>query len=201
MSLNVKQSSNPKVDSFLDRTERWSDELALLRRMALDCELVEELKWGKPCYTSQQNNIVILQGFKDFCAILFPKGALLKDPRSVLEKPGENTQSARRIPFTKAEDIADMEAVIKAYIHEAVEVENAGLKVDFKTMEDYVIPEELQAKLDEIPAFKEAFNALTPGRQRGYLLHFSEPKQSKTRASRVARHMQQIMDGKGLNDR
>ncbi|MDG9667737.1 YdeI/OmpD-associated family protein [Hahella sp. CR1] len=201
MSLNVKQSSNPKVDSFLDRTERWSDELALLRRMALDCELVEELKWGKPCYTLQQNNIVILQGFKDFCAILFPKGALLKDPRSVLEKPGENTQSARRIPFTKAEDIADMEAVIKAYIHEAVEVERAGLKVDFKTMEDYVIPEELQAKLDEIPAFKEAFNALTPGRQRGYLLHFSEPKQSKTRASRVARHMQQIMDGKGLNDR
>ncbi|WP_431685786.1 YdeI/OmpD-associated family protein [Hahella sp. NBU794] len=201
MSLNVKQSSNPKVDSFLDRTERWSDELALLRRMALDCELVEELKWGKPCYTSQQNNIVILQGFKDFCAILFPKGALLKDPRSVLEKPGENTQSARRIPFTKAEDIADMEAVIKAYIHEAVEVENAGLKVDFKTMEDYAIPEELQAKLDEIPAFKEAFNALTPGRQRGYLLHFSSPKQSKTRASRVARHMQQIMDGKGLNDR
>ncbi|AZZ92876.1 hypothetical protein EUZ85_19955 [Hahella sp. KA22] len=201
MSLNVKQSSNPKVDSFLDRAGRWSEELALLRRMALDCELVEELKWGKPCYTSQQNNIVILQGFKDFCALLFPKGALLKDPGSVLEKPGENTQSARRIPFTKAQDIAAMEAVIKAYIQEAVEVENAGLKVDFKTTEDYAIPEELQEKLDEIPAFKDAFNALTPGRRRGYLLHFSAPKQSKTRASRVAKHMPQIMNGKGLNDR
>ncbi|ABC29709.1 uncharacterized protein conserved in bacteria [Hahella chejuensis KCTC 2396] len=201
MSLNVKQSGNPKVDSFLDRAGRWSEELALLRRMALDCELVEELKWGKPCYTSQQNNIVILQGFNDFCALLFPKGALLKDPESILEKPGENTQSARRIPFTTVQDIADKEAVIKAYIKEAVEVEDAGLKVDFKTTEDYAIPEELQEKLDEIPAFKDAFNALTPGRQRGYLLHFSAPKQSKTRASRVARHMQQIMDGKGLNDR
>ncbi|WLQ16700.1 YdeI/OmpD-associated family protein [Hahella aquimaris] len=201
MSFNVKQSSNPKVDGFLDSAGRWSEELTLLRRMALDCELVEELKWGKPCYTSQQNNIVILQGFKDFCALLFPKGALLKDPQSVLEKPGENTQSARRIPFANAQDIADMEAVIKAYIHEAVEVENAGLKVDFKTTEAFNIPEELQEKLDEIPAFRDAFNALTPGRQRGYLLHFSAPKQSKTRASRVARHMQQIMDGKGLNDR
>ena len=161
--------------------------------------LTEELKCGKPCYSFQNSNIVILQGFKEFCALLFAKGALLSDPKSILEKPGENTQAARRIPFTSVREIVEMEPVLKASINEAIEVENAGLQVTYKKNPE-PIPEELQKKLDESPAFKTAFAALTPGRQRGYILYFSAAKQSKTRESRVEKWRQQILKGKGLND-
>ena len=191
---------NPKVDGYLRKAKKWQEEFKKLRRIILDCGLTEELKWGKPCYTFQKSNIVIIQGFKESCALLFCKGALLNDANGILEKPGENTQAARRIPFTTVREIVEMDPVLKAYIHEAIEAEKAGLKVDFKKNPE-PIPEELQNKLDEIPALKTAFDALTPGRQRGYILYFSAPKQSKTRESRVEKCMQQILNGKGLNDR
>ncbi len=165
----------------------------------LDCGLAEELKWGKPCYTFQETNIVIIQGFKETCALLFCKGALLKDANGILKKPGENTQAARRIPFTNVREIVEMEPILKAYIHEAIGVEEAGLEVNFKKNPEPV-PEELQNRLDEIPALKAAFDALTPGRQRAYILYFSAPKQSQTRASRVEKYRRQILKGKGLND-
>jgi uncharacterized protein YdeI (YjbR/CyaY-like superfamily) len=190
---------NPKVDEYLRKAKKWQEEFEKLRRIILDCELTEELKWGKPCYTFQKSNIVIIQGFKEFCALLFAKGALLNDPNGILEKPGENTQAARRIPFTNVREIVEMESILKAYIREAIEAEKAGLKVSLKKNPE-PIPEELQNKLDEIPALKAAFDALTPGRQRGYILYFSAPKQSKTRESRVGKCMQQILNGKGLND-
>jgi uncharacterized protein YdeI (YjbR/CyaY-like superfamily) len=190
---------NPKVDVYLSRSKKWQEEFEKLRMIILDCQLTEELKWGKPCYTFQESNIVIIQGFKEFCALLFCKGALLNDANGILEKPGENTQAARRVPFTNVREIVEMESVLKAYIHEAIEGEKAGLKVDFKKNPE-PIPEEFQNKLAEIPALKAAFDALTPGRQRGYILYFSAPKQSKTRESRVEKRMQQILDGKGLND-
>jgi uncharacterized protein YdeI (YjbR/CyaY-like superfamily) len=191
---------NPKVDVYLSKAKRWQEELEKLRMIILDCQLTEELKWGKPCYTFQKSNIVIIQGFKEFCALLFAKGALLNDPNSILEKPGENTQAARRIPFTNIREIVEMEPILKAYINEAIEVEKAGLEVSYKKTSDFTFPEEFQNKLDEIPALKTAFDALTPGRQRGYLLYFSAPKQEKTRESRVEKCMQQILNGKGLND-
>src|SRR6266581_4718770 len=190
---------NPKVDQYLRRAKKWQKEMEKLRRISLACGLTEELKWGKTCYTFQKSNIVIIQGFKEFCALLFCKGALLNDPNSILEKPGENTQAARRIPFTNVREIVEMEPILKAYINEAIEAKKAGLKVDFKKNPE-PIPEELQNKLDEIPALKAAFDALTPGRQRGYILYFSGAKQSKTRASRVKKCMPQILKGKGLND-
>ncbi|MEY2601105.1 MAG: hypothetical protein QOJ36_424 [Verrucomicrobiota bacterium] len=190
---------NPKVDVYLSRAKKWQEEFEKLRMIILDCQLTEELKWGKPCYTFQESNIVIIQGFKEFCALLFCKGALLNDANGILEKPGENTQAARRVPFTNVREIVEMESVLKAYIHEAIEAEKAGLKVDFEKNPE-PIPEEFQNKLAEIPALKAAFDALTPGRQRGYILYFSAPKQSKTRESRVEKRMQQILDGKGLND-
>ncbi|OZG70162.1 hypothetical protein BTA51_27185 [Hahella sp. CCB-MM4] len=193
-------SMNPKVDAYLRKAKNWQQEFDRLRTIILDCQLDEDLKWGKPCYTFQDSNVLIVQGFKDFCALLFTKGALLKDSNSLLEKPGENTQAARRIPFTSVEQIAELEPLLKNYINEAVEVEKSGLKVEYKKTEDFVIPEEFQNKLDEMPALKSAFDDLTPGRQRAYLLHFSAPKQSKTRDSRVEKCMQQILDGKGLND-
>jgi uncharacterized protein YdeI (YjbR/CyaY-like superfamily) len=186
---------NPKVDGYLRKVKKWQEEMQKLRRITLDCGLTEELKWGKPCYTFQNSNIVIIQGFKEFCALLFCKGALLKDPNGVLKKFG--WQAARRIPFTNIGEIVEVEPLLKAYIHEAKE--KAGLKVEFKKNPEPV-PEELQNKLDEIPALKTAFDALTPGRQRGYILYFSAPKQSKTRESRVEKCMQQILRGKGLND-
>ena len=192
--------TNPKVDVFLSKAKKWQEELETLRRIILDCQLTEELKWGKPCYTFQKSNIVILQGFKEFCALLFAKGALLNDPNSILEKPGENTQAARQIRFTNVQEIVEMETILKAYIYEAIEAEKAGLKVDFKETADFIIPEEFQKKLDEIPALKTAFDALTPGRQRAYIRYFSGPKQSKTRTSRVEKCTQQILNGKGLND-
>jgi len=188
---------NPKVDGYLRRAKKWQQEMKKLRRISLDCGLTEELKWGKPCYTFQKSNIVIIQGFKEFCALLFTKGALLKDPKGILKKFG--WQAPRRIPFTNVREIVEMEPVLKAYIREAMEVEKAGLKVTLRKNPE-PIPEELQNKLDESPALKAAFEALTPGRQRGYILYFSRAKQSKTRESRVEKCMRQILNGKGLND-
>jgi uncharacterized protein YdeI (YjbR/CyaY-like superfamily) len=192
---------NPKVDLFLSNAQQWREEFEKLRTIILDCGLTEELKWGVPCYTFEKSNIVLIHGFKEYCAILFVKGALLKDAEGILITQTENTQAARQIRFTSVREIVEMEPILKAYIYEAIEVEKAGLKVDFKKTSEYTIPEEFQSKLDEIPALKTAFEALTPGRQRAYLLYFSQPKQSKTRVSRVERYMQQILDGKGLNDR
>jgi uncharacterized protein YdeI (YjbR/CyaY-like superfamily) len=188
---------NPKVDGYLKKAKKWQEEMTKLRRISLDSGLTEELKWGKPCYTFQTSNIVIIQGFKEFCALLFCKGALLKDPNGILKKFG--WQAARRIPFSNVREIVEMEPILKVYIHEAIEAEKAGLKVDYKKNPE-PIPEELQNKLDEIPALKTAFDALTPGRQKGYILYFSGAKQSKTRASRVKKCMPQILKGKGLNE-
>ncbi len=188
-------STNPKVDGYLRRVKKWQEEMKKLRRISLDCGLTEELKWGKPCYTFQKSNIVIIQGFKEFCALLFFKGALLKDPNGILKQFG--WQAARRIPFTDVREIVEMESILKAYIYEAKE--KAGLKVNYKKNPE-PIPEEFQNKLDEVPALKTAFEALTPGRQRGYILYFSAAKQSKTRESRVEKCMRQILIGKGLND-
>jgi len=191
---------NPKVDAYLSKTKKWQEEFEKLRRIILDCGLTEELKWGNPCYTFQKSNIVLIHGFKEYCALLFFKGALLNDPKGILISQTENTQATRQIRFTNVREIIEMEAILKAYVSEAIEVEKAGLKVDFKKTTEYAIPEEFQTKLDEIPALKTAFDALTPGRQRAYILHFSAPKQSKTRESRVEKYMQQILNGKGLND-
>src|SRR6266480_1344068 len=188
---------NPKVDFFFSKAEKWREEFEKLRRILLGCRLTEELKWSKPCYTFQKSNIVIIQGFKDFCALLFCKGALLNDPKGILKKFG--WQAARRIPFTNVREIVEMEPSLKAYIYEAIEVEKAGLKVNFKQNPEPV-PEEFQNKLGESPALKTAFEALTPGRQRGYILYFSGAKQSKTRESRVEKCMRRILNGKGLND-
>jgi len=188
---------NPKVDGFLTKAKKWQEEMKQLRRITLGCGLTEELKWGKPCYTFQTSNIVIIQGFKEFCALMFCKGALLKDTNGILKKFG--WQAARRIPFSNVREIVEMEPILKAHIHEAIEAEKAGLKVRLKKKPE-PIPEELQDKLNEIPALKTAFDGLTPGRQRGYILYFSGAKQSKTRASRVKKCMPQILKGKGLND-
>jgi uncharacterized protein YdeI (YjbR/CyaY-like superfamily) len=187
------------VDAFLSEARQWREETEQLRRIILGCGLTEELKWGKPCYTFQESNVVIIQGFKEYCALMFCQGALLKDPRGMLKKPGENTQAARQIRFTHAREIVGMEPVLKAYIHEAIAAEKAGLKVNFKKNPEPV-PKELQNRLDETPALKTAFAALTPGRQRAYILYFSAPKQSKTRDSRIEKYRQQILRGKGLND-
>jgi uncharacterized protein YdeI (YjbR/CyaY-like superfamily) len=196
----TKNRMNPKVDEYIRKAKKWQEEMAKLRRIGLDCGLTEELKWGKPCYTFQTSNIVIIQGFKEFCALLFFKGALLKDAKGILIQQTENVQAARQIRFTNGREIVKLEPILKAYIKEAIEVEKAGLKVNYKKTSDFKIPEELQNKLDEIPALKTAFDALTPGRQRGYILYFSAAKQSKTRASRVEKCMRQILNGKGLND-
>ena len=190
---------NPKVDGYLRKAKKWQEEMEKLRKIILDCGLTEELKWGHPCYTFQKSNIVLIHGFKEYCALLFFKGALLKDANGILIQQTENVQAGRQIRFTNVREIVELEAILKAYIHEAIEVEKAGLKVNFKKNPE-PIPEELQKKLDEIPALKTAFDALTPGRQRGYILYFSAPKQSKTRESRVEKCMQQILKGKGLND-
>jgi uncharacterized protein YdeI (YjbR/CyaY-like superfamily) len=198
--MNAKeQKRNPKVDAYVSRAKKWQKEFEKLRMIILGCPLTEELKWGKPCYTFQNSNVVILQGFKEFCALLFAKGALLKDPNGLLEKPGESTQAARRIPFTNVREIVKWESVLKAYINEAIAAQKAGLEVEFKKNPEPV-PEELQNRLEESPAFKTAFEALTPGRQRGYILYVSAAKQSKTRESRIEKWRQQILKGKGLND-
>jgi uncharacterized protein YdeI (YjbR/CyaY-like superfamily) len=191
---------NPKVDVYLSKAKKWQEEFEKLRMIILDCQLNEELKWGKPCYTFQKSNIVIIQGFKEYCALMFFKGALLSDANGILFKMGENTQAGRQIRFTNVREIVKMVTVLKAYINEAIEVEKAGLKVNFKKTTEFIIPEEFQNKLNEIPALKTAFNALTPGRQRAYIFYFAAPKQSKTRESRVEKCRQQILNGKGLND-
>ncbi|MEJ8547327.1 YdeI/OmpD-associated family protein [Brevibacillus borstelensis] len=191
---------NPKVDEFLSKAKKWKEEYEKLRNIVLDCELTEEFKWMHPCYTFEKKNIVLIHGFKEYCALLFHKGALLQDAHGILIQQTENVQAARQIRFTNVQEIVEMEPILKAYIYEAIEVEKAGLEVNFKKSSEFVIPEELQNKFDEIPALKTAFEALTPGRQRAYILYFSEPKQSKTRESRVEKCMQQILNGKGLHD-
>ncbi len=191
---------NPKVDVFLSKAKKWRKEFEKLRMIILDCPLTEELKWGVPCYTFQKKNVVLIHGFKEYCSILFVKGALLNDANGVLIQQTENVQAARQIRFTNVREIARMEPILKAYIHEAIEIEKAGLKVNFKKTSEFIVPEEFQNKLDGIPALKTAFDALTSGRQRAYIFYFSQPKQSKTRASRVQKCMRQILDGKGLND-
>lgn len=191
---------NPKVDEFIHKEKKWQEEIEKLRMINLDCDLTEELKWRLPCYTFQGRNIAIIQNFKDYCALMFFKGALLKDPNGVLVKPGENSQAQRQIRFTKVGEIVEMESILKDYIQEAIKVEQEGLEVKLKKTTDFTIPEELQTKFDEVSGLKTAFEALTPGRQRAYILHFSGAKQSKTRESRVEKYIEQILNGKGLND-
>lgn len=191
---------NPKVDEFMSKAQKWQEEFERLRGILLDCGLTEELKWGVPCYTFGKRNIVLIHGFKEYCALLFHKGALLKDPVGILVQQTENVQAARQIRFTNVEEIDEMENILKAYIQEAIEVEKAGLQVVLKKTAEFNMPEEFQKKLDENPDLKNAFESLTPGRQRGYLLYFSGAKQSKTREARIEKYMRHILDGKGLND-
>jgi uncharacterized protein YdeI (YjbR/CyaY-like superfamily) len=191
---------NPKVDEFLRKAKKWREEFEKLRAICLDCGLTEELKWGKPCYMYQGSNIVLIHGFKEYCALLFFKGAVLKDPNGILIQQTENVQAARQIRFTNVREIVEMEPILKACIREAIEVEKAGLEVSYKKTSEFVIPEEFQNRLNQVPALKKAFDALTPGRQRGYILYFSAAKQSKTREARVEKCVQQILHGKGLND-
>ena len=191
---------NPKVDFFFSKAKQWQDEYKKLRMIILDCGLTEEYKWMHPCYTFQGNNIVLIHGFKEYCAILFVKGALLKDADGILIQQTKNVQAARQVRFTNVREIVEMEPILKTYIYEAIEVEKAGQKVNFKKTAEFIIPEEFQNKLDEIPALKTTFDELTPGRQRAYILYFSAPKQPKTRESRIEKYMPQILNGKGLND-
>jgi uncharacterized protein YdeI (YjbR/CyaY-like superfamily) len=191
---------NPKVDAFIARETRWRAEFEKLREIVLGCGLTEELKWGVPCYTVDGKNVVLIHGFKEYCAILFVKGALLSDPLHILIQQTEQVQSARQARFTELEQIEELEPALAGYINEAAEVEKAGLKVELKPHSEYALPDELQRKLDEVPELKTAFEALTPGRQRAYILYFSAPKQAKTRESRVEKCVPQILEGKGLND-
>lgn len=191
---------NRKVDGFLKKAKKWKEEFEALRNIVLDCELTEDIKWMHPCYMFENKNIVLIHGFKEYCALLFHKGALLKDPHMILIQQTENVQAARQIRFTNVQEIIEMETILKEYINEAIEVEKAGLKVNYKKKTEFSIPEELQNKFDEIPALKTAFEALTPGRQRAYIRYFAEAKQSKTRVSRIEKYTQKILDGKGLND-
>lgn len=195
----VNEERNPKVDEYLIKT-KWEKELTKLRQIILESPLTEEFKWGKPCYTIQKNNVVLIHDFKEYCAILFIKGSLLKDPEGILITQTENVQAGRQIRFSNIGEIERLEPVLKAYINEAIEIEKSGLQVEFKKTTEYEVPEEFQKKLDENPALKAAFEALTPGRQRGYLLYFSAAKQSKTREARVEKYIPQILEGKGLDD-
>ena len=191
---------NPKTDFFFSKPTKWQDEFRKLRKIILGCGLTEELKWGKPCYTFQQSNVVLIHGFKEYCALLFMKGALLKDAKGILIQQTENVQAARQIRFTNGREIAKIEPVLRAYIKEAIEVEKAGLKMSYKKTSEFRVPDEFQNKLDANPVLRTAFDALTPGRQRGYILYFSGAKQSKTRESRVEKCIPQILKGKGLDD-
>jgi uncharacterized protein YdeI (YjbR/CyaY-like superfamily) len=193
-------STNPKVDFYFNKAKQWQQEFEKLRMLMLDCGLTEELKWGCPCYRFEKGNIVLIHGFKEYCALLFFKGALLNDANGILIQQTENVQAARQIRFTSVRQIVKMKPIVKAYIYEAIEVEKAGLKVNLKKTTEFKLPEEFKNKLTEVPALKTAFNKLTPGRQRAYILHFSAPKQSKTRESRIEKCTQQILNGKGLND-
>jgi len=191
---------NPKVDVFLRKAKQWREEFTKLRMLVLDCGVTEEMKWGVPCYTFQKKNVVIIHGFKDYCALLFFKGALLQDPKGILIQQTATVQAARQIRFTSVGEIVKLRTILKAYIKEAIEVEKAGLKVNFKKTSEFTIPEEFQKKLNEARGLKTAFKALTQGRQRAYLLYFSSAKQSKTRESRVEKCIPQILAGKGLDD-
>jgi uncharacterized protein YdeI (YjbR/CyaY-like superfamily) len=191
---------NPKVEFYFQKAKKWQQELEKLRMIVLECQLTEELKWGVPCYTFQKSNIVLIHEFKEYCALLFFKGALLKDANGVLIQQTKNVQAARQIRFTNVREIVKMKPILKAYIYEAIEVEKAGLKVNLRKVKEFIIPEEFQKKFDEIPTLKAAFDALTPGRQRAYILYFSAAKQSKTRESRVEKVVPQILNGRGLDD-
>lgn len=191
---------NPKVDRFLRETDKCGKEFRKLRAVIRACGLTEELKWGVPCYTEQNKNVVVMHGFKKYCALLFFKGVLMRDPEGILIQQTKNVQAARQIRFTNVREVTGMETILKAYISEAVEVERAGLKVRLKPTSEYRIPREFRRRLAEVPGLKRAFRALTPGRQRGYIFYFSQPKRSKTRAGRVEKSVRRILDGKGLND-
>ena len=193
-------NGNPKVDFFFSKAQKWQEEFKKLRTIVLACGLTEELKWGKPCYTFEKSNVVLIHGFKEYCALLFIKGALLKDAKDILIQQTRNVQAARQIRFTNIREIAKLEPVLKAYIKEAIEIEKAGLEVKLKKTSEFKVPDELQIELDAMPVLRTAFDALTPGRQRGYVLYFSGAKQSKTRESRVEKWIPQILKGKGLND-
>ena len=194
------EKTNPKVDFFFTRTKKWHEEFQKLRMIILGCGLTEELKWGCPCYTFEKRNIVLMHGFKEYCALLFFKGALLNDPEGILIQQTPNVQAARQIRFTDVRDIVKMKTILKAYVREAIEVEKAGLKVKLRKTGELTIPEEFQNKLNQNPDLKRAFKALTPGRQRAYILYFSSPRQSKTRESRVEKYVKRILNGKGLDD-
>jgi uncharacterized protein YdeI (YjbR/CyaY-like superfamily) len=196
----TETAPNPRVSAYLNKVEKWRDEYYRLRAIVLDCQLTEELKWGNPCYTLDDKNIVLMHGFNEYCALLFFKGALLKDANGLLIRQTENVQAGRQIRFTSVREIDEMEPILKAYIHEAIAVEKAGLKVPKKTTAEFALPEELRSKLEELPALKAAFEALTPGRQRAYILYFSAAKQSKTREARIEKSTPRILDGKGLDD-
>lgn len=191
---------NPKVDFFFDKAGKWQEAYEQLRMLVLECGLTEELKWGVPCYTFQKGNVVLIHGFKEYCAILFPKGALLKDTDGILIQQTDNVQAARQVRFTHVGEIIELKQVLKTYIFQAIEVERTGLKVEMKKTSEFAVSEEFQAKLDENPVLEKAFKALTPGRQRAYLLHFSQPKQAKTREARIEKCMEAILNGLGLND-
>ncbi len=191
---------NPQVDWYFNNEKKWHEEISQLRKIMLDCPLTEELKWGVPCYTFQKNNIVLIHTFKAYCAILFHKGVLLKDPEGILIQQTENVQSARQVRFTNLQEILVVEPILKAYVNEAIEVEKSGVKVPFKKATEFAVADEFQTKLEENPELNTAFYALTPGRQRAYLLHFGAPKQSKTREARVEKCVEQILSGKGLNE-
>ena len=193
-------SMNPKVNWFFKKDTKWQEAYERLRMIVLDCGLTEELKWGHPCYTLEGNNVVLIHGFKDYCALLFHKGALLKDPRKILIQQTENVQAARQIRFKHVDQIVDMESTLKSYVKDAIKIEKAGVKVPLKKTSEFKMPIEFKNVLEATPALKKAFYALTPGRQRGYLLHFSSAKQSKTREARIEKCMPQILKGKGLED-
>lgn len=197
----LKGERNIKIDPYFNKLKNWKEEFELLREIVLDCGLTEEFKWMHPCYTLDGKNIVLIHGFKEYCALLFHKGALLKDPHGILIQQTENVQAARQLRFTNAQTIQGMQLIIQDYIEEAVQIEKAGLQVELKKHDEYTLPEELANKFVEIPDLKTAFEGLTPGRQRAYIMHFSSPKQSKTRESRVEKYIPHILDGKGLNDK
>jgi uncharacterized protein YdeI (YjbR/CyaY-like superfamily) len=191
---------NPKVDFYFKKANKWQQELNKLRQIILDCHLTEELKWGVPCYTYNDSNVILIHDFKDYCAVLFPKGALLKDPKKILIQQTKNVQAARQVRFTSMADVEKLETVLKDYIYKAVEIEEAGLKVELKKTEDYEMPEELQQALAKNRKLKTAFESLTPGRQRAYIFNVSSAKQAKTREARVEKYTPQILAGKGLDD-
>ena len=196
----TKSRPNPKVDFFFNKATQWQAEFKKLRTIILDCGLTEELKWGVPCYTIEKKNVVLMHGFKDYCALLFVKGALLQDAEGILIQQTANVQAGRQVRFSSVREIVELEPVLKAYLHEAIEVENAGLKVPYKKTAEFSMPEEFINQLEEVPGLQGAFEALTPGRQRAYLLYFAAPKQAKTRVARIEKCTPQILKGKGLND-